>query len=376
MAQRDYYEVLGVSRDASEDEIKKAYRKLALKYHPDHNPGDKEAEEKFKEAAEAYDVLHDADKRARYDQFGHAGTANDFQGFNSADDIFSQFSDIFGDVFNFGMGGASRRSGPRPTAGADLRYNLTISFMQAAKGDSITIKLPRKATCSECGGSGAAPGTSRETCRKCGGSGQVSSSQGFFKFVVPCTACGGKGYTIPRPCPRCRGNGTVQEMRELSVRVPAGIDTGMRLRLRGEGEAGTNGGPNGDLYVIITVKNDKTFERQGQDLIVHEEISFVQAALGCTIQIPGLDEDMELKLEPGIQSGTVKRIRGRGLPHPGQNRKGDLLVEVVVKTPTNLTEHQKELLLEFEENEDDSIGGKIRKGVENLLGNNKGKKRK
>lgn len=222
MAQRDYYEVLGVARDASEDEIKRAYRKMALQNHPDHNPDNPEAEQRFKEAAEAYEVLRDPERRARYDQFGHAGVGNngDFGGFGSAEDIFAHFGDIFGDMFGFSMGGGTRRGGPRPTAGADLRYNLNITFAQAARGAEITLNIPRMVTCGECHGSGAAPGTSRETCRQCGGSGQVRNSQGFFQFVVPCPTCHGEGYTISKPCPKCRGKGQVQETRELSVRIP------------------------------------------------------------------------------------------------------------------------------------------------------------
>ena len=315
MAQRDYYEVLGVARDASEDEIKRAYRKMALQNHPDHNPDNPEAEQRFKEAAEAYEVLRDPERRARYDQFGHAGVGNngDFGGFGSAEDIFAHFGDIFGDMFGFSMGGGTRRGGPRPTAGADLRYNLNITFAQAARGAEITLNIPRMVTCGECHGSGAAPGTSRETCRQCGGSGQVRNSQGFFQFVVPCPTCHGEGYTISKPCPKCRGKGQVQETRELSVRVPAGVDTGTRLRLRNEGEAGTNGGPNGDLYVFISVDEDKTFRRQGQDLVLTREISFVKAALGHTITVPGLDGDLELKIAKGTQSGTVLRLPGKGL---------------------------------------------------------------
>ncbi|WP_418709287.1 molecular chaperone DnaJ, partial [Bilophila wadsworthia] len=369
MAQRDYYEVLGVARDASEDEIKRAYRKMALQNHPDHNPDNPEAEQRFKEAAEAYEVLRDPERRARYDQFGHAGVGNngDFGGFGSAEDIFAHFGDIFGDMFGFSMGGGTRRGGPRPTAGADLRYNLNITFAQAARGAEITLNIPRMVTCGECHGSGAAPGTSRETCRQCGGSGQVRNSQGFFQFVVPCPTCHGEGYTISKPCPKCRGKGQVQETRELSVRIPAGVDTGTRLRLRNEGEAGTNGGPNGDLYVFISVDEDKTFRRQGQDLVLTREISFVKAALGHTITVPGLDGDLELKIAKGTQSGTVLRLPGKGLPYLNQKRNGDLLVEILVKTPTNLSARQEELLREFESSAEESIGDKIIKGVENLL---------
>lgn len=378
MAQRDYYEVLGVARDASEDEIKRAYRKMALQNHPDHNPDNPEAEQRFKEAAEAYEVLRDPERRVRYDQFGHAGVGNngDFGGFGSAEDIFAHFGDIFGDMFGFSMGGGTRRGGPRPTAGADLRYNLNITFAQAARGAEITLNIPRMVTCGECHGSGAAPGTSRETCRQCGGSGQVRNSQGFFQFVVPCPTCHGEGYTISKPCPKCRGKGQVQETRELSVRIPAGVDTGTRLRLRNEGEAGTNGGPNGDLYVFISVDEDKTFRRQGQDLVLTREISFVKASLGHTITVPGLDGDLELKIAKGTQSGTVLRLPGKGLPYLNQKRNGDLLVEILVKTPTNLSARQEELLREFESSAEESIGDKIIKGVENLLGGKSKKKKK
>ena len=375
MSQRDYYEVLGVARDASEDEIKRAYRKLALQNHPDHNPDNPEAEQRFKEAAEAYEILRDPERRARYDQYGHAGVGNgnDFQGFGSADDIFAHFGDIFGDMFGFSMGG-SRRSGPRPTAGADLRYDLSVSFVQAARGAEISISLPRQAVCEDCKGSGAAPGSSRETCRHCGGSGQVRNSQGFFQFVVPCPTCHGEGYTIAKPCPRCRGKGSVQQTRDLSVRIPAGVETGNRLRLRGEGEAGTNGGPNGDLYVVIHVEEDKTFHRQGQDLVLTREISFPQAALGHSIEVPGLDGPLELKIAAGTQSGAVLRLPGKGLPYPGQKRTGDLLVELIVSTPKNLTERQKELLAEFQALSEDTPLDKIKKGIGSLLGGKKKKK--
>lgn len=351
MAQRDFYEVLGVVRDASEDEIKRAYRKMALQNHPDHNPDNPEAEQRFKEAAEAYEILRDPDRRARYDKFGHAGIGNsgDFGGFGSTEDIFAHFGDIFGDMFGFSMGGSSRRSGPRATAGADLRYNLTVSFMQSAKGAEISLTIPRQAPCDECKGSGAADGTSRETCRQCGGAGQVRSTQGFFQFVVPCPVCHGEGYTIAKPCPRCRGKGQIQQVRDLSVRVPAGVDNGTRLRLRNEGESGTNGGPNGDLYVFITVEDDKVFRRQGQDLVLTREISFVQAALGHTLEVPGLEGSLELKVAKGTQSGSVLRLPGKGLPYLTQKRTGDLLVEILVVTPTGLTEEQEKLLRKFQE---------------------------
>lgn len=346
MTQRDYYEVLSVDRTASGEEIKKAYRRLAMQYHPDRNPGDAEAEARFKEAAQAYDVLRDEDKRARYDRFGHAGL-NGQGGFQSSEDIFSHFGDIFGDLFGFSMGGGARGRRNRPQQGVDLRYNLGISFRQAAKGDNITIKVPRSATCPECKGSRAAPGTSPELCRACGGVGQVRHQQGFFQISVPCPTCRGQGETISSPCPRCKGQGSVQEVRELSVRIPAGVDSGNRLRVRGEGEAGINGGPNGDLYVVVQVDNDDTFTREGQNLLISRDVSFVQAALGDKLSVPTLDEDIVLDLPKGTQSGEVFRIAGKGLPFPGRQNTGDLLVEIKVLTPTRLTARQEELLREF-----------------------------
>lgn len=346
MEQRDYYEVLGVDRSASDDEIKKAYRKLAFKFHPDRNPGDAEAESKFKEAAEAYDVLRDPQKRARYDQFGHEGMQGG--GFTDANDIFSHFGDIFGDLGGlFGFGGASRGG---PSAGADLRYNLSITFDQAAHGDEITIELPRHETCGECRGTGAAKGTHPETCSNCHGTGQVRRSQGFFSISIPCPNCKGTGQFIRKPCPKCRGNGIVVSKRKLNVRIPAGVDTGSRLRVRGEGEAGTHGGPSGDLYVVIDVEASNTFERQGHDLIYTASISFVQAALGARISVPGIDEGqvLDLDIPKGTQSGRVLRIPGQGMPYIGRSQRGDMLVEVKVLTPTKLSKRQVELLQEFE----------------------------
>ena len=344
MSQRCYYEVLEVAREASDDEIKKSYRRLAMQYHPDRNPDNPEAERKFKEAAEAYDVLRDQERRARYDRFGHAGVNGAASGgFGSAEDVFAHFSDIFGDLFGFSTGGANR-----PMAGADLRYNLTISFGQAAKGDEISLKLPKRVICTECDGSGAAPGTTAEACRHCNGSGQVRRTQGFFQISTPCPVCRGEGRIITKPCPRCKGEGVVADTRELVVRVPAGVDSGTRLRVRGEGEPGVNGGPPGDLYVVISVEQDKTFRRQGQDIVYTQEISFVQAALGHRMDVPSLDGHVTLEIPKGIQSGTVLRIKGEGMPYLGQNYRGDLLVEVKVMTPTRINERQEELLREFE----------------------------
>ena len=350
MEKRDYYEVLGVARTASEDDIKKAYRKLALKYHPDHNPDNPEAETKFKEAAEAYEVLRDQGRRSQYDQFGHAGMNGGFGGFGgfgSTEDVFAHFGDIFGDLFGFSSAGG-RRTGPRPQAGADLRYDLTISFMQAAKGAEIPLRIPRNTTCEDCNGNGTAPGSQRETCRQCGGTGQMRQNRGLFQFAMPCSACRSKGYTIPKPCPRCKGAGLVHEMHNLSAKVPAGVDNGTRLCYRGAGEAGLNGGPPGDLYVYLTVEEDKNFRRQGQDLIVSCKISFPEAALGHRVSITGLDGDFEFEIPKGTQSGAVFRMPEKGLPYVGRKeRMGDMLIEVIVNTPTNLSEKQEALLREF-----------------------------
>ncbi len=363
--QRDYYEVLGVSRTASDDEIKRSYRKLALKYHPDHNPDSPEAEQLFKEAAEAYEILRDPERRARYDRYGHSGVNDSFGGFSSADDIFSHFGDLFGDVFGFNMGGRRSR-GPRAEAGADLRYNLTVSFMQAAKGAEITLSVPRSITCDDCNGTGAAKGHSPETCAHCNGQGQVRNAQGFFQFIVACPICRGQGKIIKNPCPRCKGETIVQEVRDLSVRVPAGVDTGTRLRLRNEGEMGKNGGPAGDLYVFITVEEDERFIRQGQDLVVIQKITFPQAALGYKFEVPGLDGPVEVQVPKGTQSETIFRIQGKGLPYLGNKRIGDLLVKIQVLTPTKLSSQQEELLRQFEAAEGDKPMAKIKKAAKKI----------
>lgn len=361
-SKRDYYEVLGVSRDASEDEIKRAYRKLAFENHPDRNPDDADAETRFKEAAEAYEVLRDPQKRQRYDQFGHAGVGNGgaggFGGFNSNEDIFSAFGDIFSEFFGFAGGGRSR--GPRPRAGMDLRYNLTISFREAARGVEQTITIPTEVPCEECDGTGAAPGSSPETCKQCGGAGQVHQSQGFFRIAVTCPVCRGEGVVITNPCSKCRGRGTNAEMRDLNVRIPAGVDDGSRLRLRGEGEPGEYGGPPGDLYVVIHVEDDKTFDRQGQDLIYQTSVSMVDAALGKKIEVPTLDDPVTMEVPRGTQSGEIFKLKGKGLPYLGSEHKGDLLVEVTVKTPTRLTRKQEDLLKEFKKLEKNKPINKVK----------------
>ncbi len=357
---RDYYEILGVSRSADEEEVKRAYRRLALQYHPDRNPDDPDAEQRFKEAAEAYDVLRDPQKRSRYDQFGFDGlNANGFHGFSSTEDVFSSFSEMFGDFFRTGFSGRGR--GPRPQAGDDLRYNLGISFREAARGIETVLKIPKEVVCSDCNGSGSAPGTSPETCRHCQGTGQIHQSQGFFRIAVTCPICRGHGTVITKPCSACRGRGVVEHVRELSVRIPAGVDSGNRLRLRGEGDPGKYGGPPGDLYVVVTVEEDKVFRRQGQDIVYATEVSVVQAALGDKIDVPTLeDEPLAMEIPKGTQGGEVFRLKGQGLPHLGSAHKGDLLVEVKVKTPTGLSKRQEELLREFQNLEEQKFGKRVK----------------
>lgn len=360
MIQRDYYEILSVSRTAGEDEIRQAYRKLAMRYHPDRNPDDAEAAMKFREAAEAYEVLRDPEKRARYDHFGHAGIEGaGAAGFGSAEDIFAHFSDIFGDLFGF----ASANAGPRPEAGADLRYNLTISFKQAAHGDEVSLELPKHISCPDCKGSGAAADAKVETCRQCKGTGQVRRSQGFFQIAMPCPGCHGSGQTISRPCPRCKGNGIVPDTREIMVRIPAGVDTGTRLRVRNEGEPGLHGGPAGDLYVVLNVEPDSRWRREGPNLIYSQEISFVQAALGHEVEVPGINGELKLAIPKGVQSGTMLRIPEEGMPLPGRKQRGDMLVLIKVLTPTHLSERQEELLREFESAGEQGFFASIKEGA-------------
>ncbi|HEX3015723.1 MAG TPA: molecular chaperone DnaJ [Desulfobacteria bacterium] len=343
---RDYYEVLGVPKTATAEEIKKAYRKLARQYHPDVRPGDKEAEAKFKEINEAYEALSDDEKRQRYDQFGHAGMdPNQQGGFGGFGGDFGGFGDIF-DMF-FG-GGTSRRG---PQRGADLRYDLEISFEEAAFGVEKEIQVPRQETCEECHGSGAAPGTQPARCTQCNGTGQITVTQatpfGRIQTARPCHVCHGTGQVINTPCRKCGGQGSVRHVRNLKVKVPPGVEEGLRLRLTGDGEAGEKGAPPGDLYIVIHVKAHRFFERDGNDVYCEIPITFVQAALGGEVEVPTLDGPVKMKVPEGTQTGTMFRLRGHGIPFRRGSGRGDQRVRVVVATPTKLTEKQKELLSEF-----------------------------
>ncbi|MFW6369020.1 MAG: molecular chaperone DnaJ [Myxococcota bacterium] len=338
---RDYYEVLGVARGASDNELKRAYRKLAQQCHPDKNPDDPAAEDRFKEASEAYHVLSDPEKRARYDRFGHAGLggggADPFAGFRGGG--FGSINDIFG--------GGRRRGGRE--RGADLRYDLELDFEEAAFGTEKTIEITRPATCETCKGSGARPGTSPTTCRTCGGVGEVQLSQGFFAVRRTCPHCEGRGQTITDPCEDCRGTGKMPKTNEIEIQVPAGVDTGTRIRRAGEGEAGENGGPQGDLYVVCHVREHPIFIRQDTDVLCEVPISFPVAALGAEIDVPTLDGKVKMRIPSGTQSGKIFRLRGKGIPHLSGHGRGDQHVRIVVETPTNLDARQRKLLEEFAE---------------------------
>jgi molecular chaperone DnaJ len=355
---RDYYEVLGVAKDAGKAELKKAYRKLAIKYHPDKNPDNKEAEEKFKEASEAYEVLNDENKRHIYDQFGHRGLEGaGHSGPSGFEDIFSSFGDIFEDFFGFGSSNGRQRA----RRGSDLRYNMTIDFMEAAFGTEKTISIPKLEQCDECGGSGCQKGSSPETCAQCNGSGQFIQNQGFFKVKTSCPYCNGQGTMIKHPCHKCRGAGRVEITRKVQVKIPAGVDVGSKLRLTGEGEASPMPeGTPGDLYVVINVKPHKFFQRDNTDVICAIDISFVQAALGDKIKIPTLVGEKKLTIPKGTQYGDVFTLKGEGIASLRSGQRGNQIVKVIIKTPTRLNQKQADLLKEFDRLDSNKISNKLK----------------
>ena len=367
LSKRDYYEVLGVSRTATDQELKSAYRKLAMNSHPDRNPGDQAAEERFKEAAEAYGVLSSAETRARYDRFGHAGVSSSAGG---AGGDFGGFEDILGDLFGDLFGGRGRsRSGPQ--RGSDLRYDLEISLEQAATGHKMQIDIPRLELCDTCKGSGAAPGTSPVVCNLCGGAGQVRYQQGFFSVSRTCSQCRGNGRIITSTCKSCRGEGRIENNHQLEIRIPAGVDTGARLRVAGEGEAGSAGGGRGDLYVVIHVKEHELFERQGNNLYVNVPVTFSQAALGAEIPVPTLDAEEVISIPEATQTGSIFRVSGKGIVSLQGHGRGDLYVVVTVMTPSRLTREQRRLLEQLssiEEKQKEKPARNIASKVKDIFG--------
>lgn len=365
MEKRDYYEVLNINKNAGDEEIKRAYRKLAMQYHPDRNPGDKQAEEKFKEASEAYEVLRDREKRQIYDQYGHEGLrGTGFSGFSGFEDIFSSFGDIFEDFFGFGSSRRSRRSGP--SKGNDLRYNMELTLEEAFTGKEEKLTFNKWVSCENCEGSGMTPGSEPQICSSCHGSGTITRTQGFFQINSTCPSCRGQGQIITDPCNMCSGSGKVQAEREINLKIPAGVNNGSQLRLRGEGEPGEHGGPPGDLFVIIYVKEDPFFVRENEHLICEIPIAFHQAALGDSVLIPALgdEKDHELNIPSGTQPGDVLALRGKGMPSVKGGYRGDLLVKIIIKIPKKLNARQKDLLREFAETET----GKKQKKKSGLFG--------
>ena len=361
-SKRDYYEVLGVKRDASDREIASAYRKLAVKFHPDSNPGDAETVEKFKEAAEAYEILSDAEKRARYDQFGHAGTDQYAHHFDTPEDIFEAFGDIFSEMF----GGSRRGGGRRVRRGADVRADVTLTLEEAAKGVRKSVEFSRSAACGTCKGTGSKPGSQKAACRHCSGRGQIVQSAGILRVQTTCPACRGAGSIVTDPCADCRGRGYVEERAKLDVTIPAGVDNGMRVRLAGYGEPSPDGGPPGDCYCFVTVKKHKLFEREGTHLILRMPISYSQAALGAAIDVPTLAGPHELKVPPGTQSGDVFRVRGRGMPDPRGGSAGDLHVQTYIEVPKKFTPRQETLLRELAEVEQNEVSPHRKSFLERL----------
>ena len=357
-SKRDYYEVLGVDRSATESELSEAYRKLAMKYHPDRNQGDEEAVDKFKEAAEAFEVLSHSDKRARYDRFGHAGLEGPGGGspqFHDVSDIFEAFGDIFGDSLFGGMFGGGRGRGPRVRRGADVRCEVVLSLLEASRDTTKKVKFKRHETCTDCSGSGARPGTQPATCKYCGGQGRVVQSTGIFSVQTTCPSCRGRGAVIQDPCPSCRGSGQVACGVSREVQIPAGVDNGTRLRLAGEGEPSPNGGPPGDCYCFISVREHSLFHREGRDLICQIPIGYAQAALGASIEIPTLDDREELTIPAGTQNGDVIRFRGGGMPSPRHRGRGDLLVQVFIEVPKKVSGEHERILRQLAEVENANV---------------------
>lgn len=359
---KDYYEILGVSRDASETDIKKAFRQLALKYHPDRNPEDKDAEEKFKEINEAYSCLSDPEKRANYDRFGIAeGVGVGFGPFETG------FGDIFEDIFGDFFGTFTGRRRPRPTKGNDLRYDLDITLMEAAFGTEKTIEIPKWESCIECHGTGSAPGRGPATCPNCKGAGQVRFQQGFFSISKTCGKCDGRGRIITDPCKACKGQGNVKKFKSINVKIPAGVDTGSRLRITNEGEMGLHGGPPGDLYIILNVEEHSFFKREGNDLYCEVPLSFTQAALGAEIEVPTLDGTSKIKIPPGTPSGRIFYLKGKGIQRLGGYGKGDQIVKVYIDVPKKLTSRQKELLEEFAKINGDEVSKSFKEKLKDLF---------
>jgi molecular chaperone DnaJ len=345
----DYYETLAVTRSASSGEIKKAYRKLAMKYHPDKNPGDKEAEEMFKVCTEAYEVLSDERKRQIYDTYGHEGLKNSgYNGPGNADDIFSHFGDIFGDLFGFGGGTRARARRDGPVQGNDLRYDVEISFMEAVHGVSKEVQLTKRDTCWTCEGTGSRPGFQKETCPTCRGRGQVIRSQGFFQMSSTCPQCQGEGSIVTNPCNDCQGSGLVEKTKKVSLKIPAGVDSGARMRLRGEGEGGRRGGNAGDLYVVVHVQEHDFFKREGETIYCRFPVSMVKAALGATVEVPTIHGKKNLEIPAGSQSGELFTLRNEGVPSLRGRGRGNMVIELQVLTPTNLCEEQKKVLKDFD----------------------------
>jgi len=381
MDKRDYYEVLGIGKSASADDIKRAYRRMAMKYHPDKNPGNKEAEAKFKECAEAYEVLSDSEKRQRYDQFGHEG----LRGMGMRDyshmrwqDVSSIFEDIlggfggFGDIF--GMGGRRSAAHRGPSRGYDLETSVSLTLDEVARGTEKTIEFTRQDICPECSGAGSAKGSKPGKCPACGGTGQIAKGGGFFQMISTCRQCGGTGEFITNPCKKCRGTGRFPKKREVSVKIPAGVHEGQSVRIANEGEPGRNGGPRGDLYCYVIIKPHEFLERDHNNLIAVVPLSFTQAALGATIYVPSLNGTKQLKIPPGTQYGSIFRIKGQGLPDLRTGRKGDQMVQVIIETPVKLNAKQQELLREFAKTENNSVFPKAKSFIEKLkkyFGNNR-----